>query len=149
MLTTAGFIVVSPLAGGAVLSAVLAVTAAWMPDELRQGAMNPIAGGLLVAVLAFSPAAAITGLVMSVLSPRILTPGGWMGYAGLWGAALTSLSLLVLFRTVFIEGPLGAGLYIMAGLTLCATLGMVAAAAATLRTRPRPPISQMAEISGA
>lgn len=146
MLTTAGFMVISPLASGAILSALLVATAAWGPDELRQGTMNPLASGLLVGALAFSPAAATTGLLMSVLSRRIPTAGGWLGYAGLVGAVLTSLSLLFLFRSIFTEGPLGVGLYVVAGLTVCGAAGMVAAAAATLRVRPKPPILQMAEV---
>lgn len=146
--TIVSFMVVWPLASGGVIAALSLAVVASMPEALRQidaPGPSPWAAGLLVGALAYSPPAAVTGLIMSILSRRIRTGRGWMGYSALSGAALTSAALLVMFRSIFTEGPLGAGLYVVAGLTLCGVIGALVAAAATLGLRPRPPLPEMTE----
>lgn len=139
VLTAVAFTVVWPLAGGAIMAALYLALGVFWPDNTG---LAPV--GLLLSALVYPPPAMATGLLLAVFSHRIPTRRAWLGNAALSGAALTLASLLVVFRSIYTEGPLEVGLYVVAGLTLCSLPCALAAAAMTLRLRPPPPLMPMA-----
>lgn len=140
ILTALGFLLILPLVSGLIIAMLAFVVNASAPDPIRTTGLGSLMTGLFLAVLAYTPPALVTGVGMSAFSSRIRTAGGWIGYASIAAVIWVVIATVIITRSVFTTGPLLASIVYIAMMAVCCVPGAVAAAFATLRLRPGPPV---------
>ena len=145
--TTAVFLLFGPFVAGLLVAGVsyLARVSFPAPGEVLRLTDIVLSGLLGGFVLHLGPAL-LTGLGMSFASPRIASAKGWLGWSTLCATVLSVGVCLLLFSASSADTALPSVIVALAALGLPGVLGGLAAAAASLRLRPRPSTEPTVEV---
>ena len=145
--TTAVFLLLGPFVACLLVAALFFLVRASFPtpDEplrLSDIVLSGVLGGFL---LQLAPGL-MTGLGMSFASPRISSVRGWLGWSTLCSTVLSVGVCMLLLRASSADTAVAPVIVMLVTLSLPGALGGLAAAAATLRFRPRPSPRPTAEV---